>query len=132
MMQKWEKKGKLTSTNTMYLRACSLRYGGVCTFRGPRNALHHMLVLPQLGLTLLGSHHPHAHRLVIRAAGQQCAVLIGPDHTHPLPVTRERLHTVTEARWRASLDTDTQSSRMFCNALQKKKRQIMQLLVYRQ
>lgn len=54
-----------------------------------------MLVLPQLGFALLGGSDPHAHRLVVGAAGQQRAVLVGPHHPHPLPVARERLHTVT-------------------------------------
>lgn len=87
----------------MYLGACGLRYSGMCTLRGPGDALHHMLVLPQLRLALFGGHNPHAHCLVIGAAGQQCAVLIGPDHTNPLSVTRERLHAVTETRQRRSL-----------------------------
>lgn len=61
---------------------------------GPGDALHHVLVLPQLGFALLRGDHPHAHRLVIGAAGEQRAVLVGTDHPHPLPVACERLHTV--------------------------------------
>lgn len=87
----------------MYLRACGLGYSRMCALRGPGDTLHHMLVLPQLRLALFGGHDPHAHRLVIGAAGQQRAVLIGPDHTNPLSVTCERLHAVTEARRRRSL-----------------------------
>lgn len=70
---------------------------------GPGDTLHHVFVLSQLSLTLLGGGHPHTHRLVVGAAGDQGAVLVGPDHPHPLPVARERLHTVAdgweEGRW---------------------------------
>lgn len=64
---------------------------------GPGNALHHVLVFPQLGFALFGSHHPHAHSLVIGAAGDERAVLVGPHHADPLPVAREGLHAVAGA-----------------------------------
>lgn len=60
----------------------------------PGNALHHVFVLPQLSFALFGSHHPHAHSLVIGATGNECAVLVGPHHADPLPVACEGLHTV--------------------------------------
>ena len=77
-----------------HLWAGGLLDGGVCALRGPGDALHHVLVLPQLRLALFGGHHPHAHRLVVRGAGDQRAVLVRPHHAHPLSVAGERLHTV--------------------------------------
>ncbi len=82
----------------LYLGACGFLDGGVGALWCPGDALHHMFVLPQLSLALFGGHDPHAHRLVVGAAGDQRAVLIGPDHTDPLPVAREGLHTVANAR----------------------------------
>lgn len=64
---------------------------------GPGNALHHMLVFPQLSFALFGSHDPHTHSLVIGATGDKCAVLVGPHHTDPLPVACEGLHAVADA-----------------------------------
>lgn len=63
-----------------------------------------MLVLPKLSFALLGGSDPHAHCLVIGAAGQQRAVLIGPHHPHPFPVARKRLHAVTTRAQKTSLD----------------------------
>ena len=56
-----------------------------------------MFMLPQFSLAFFGSHNPNAHCLVIGAAGNQCAVLVGPHHTDPLPMACEGLHTVAEA-----------------------------------
>lgn len=81
-----------------YLRACGVLDGGVCTLWCPGDALHHMFVLPQLSLALFGGHDPHTHRLVVGAAGNQCAVLVGPHHTDPLPVACEGLHTVANGQ----------------------------------
>lgn len=81
-----------------YLGACGIKYGGVSTLWCPGNALHHVLVLSEFSLALFGCHDPHTHRLVIRATGNQSAVLVGPHHTNPLPVARESLHTVTNGQ----------------------------------
>lgn len=62
--------------------------------RGPRDALYHMFMLPQLRFALLRGDHPDTHRLVVGAAGNQRAVLVGTHHPHPLPVAGECLHTV--------------------------------------
>lgn len=83
-----------SSTCVTYLRAGGLQDGGVGALGSPGDALHNMFVLPQLGFALLGGHHPHTHRLVIGATGDQRAVLVGTDHPHPLPVACECLHTV--------------------------------------
>ena len=80
----------------MYLRARGLHDAGVGALGGPGDALHHVLVLPQLGFALFGRHGPHAHSLVIGAAGDQRAVLVGPHHAHPLPVACEGLHAVSD------------------------------------
>lgn len=77
------------------LWSCSFWYGGVGALRGPGNALYHMLVLSELSFAFLCRHHPHAHRLVVGAAGNQGAVLVGPHHAHPFSVPRESLHAVT-------------------------------------
>ncbi|KAL3170130.1 hypothetical protein MRX96_015187 [Rhipicephalus microplus] len=37
----------------------------------PRDALHHVVVLPKFQRALLGAHHSHTNRLVIRTAGQE-------------------------------------------------------------
>lgn len=66
----------------------------MCILRGPGDALHHMFVLPQLSFALLGGHHPDAHRLVVGAACDQGAVLVGTHHSDPLPVAGEGLHAV--------------------------------------
>lgn len=62
-----------------------------------------MLVLSELGFALLCGHHPDAHRLVVGAAGDQGAVLVGPHHAHPLSVPRESLHAVTVQKDTAEL-----------------------------
>lgn len=72
-------------------------------FWRPGDALHHVFVLPQLRFALFGSHHPHAHGLVIGAAGDERAVLVGPHHADPLPVAREGLHAVAEAQKRGGV-----------------------------
>ena len=82
----------------MYLGASGLQDGGVGAVRGPGDALHHVLVLSQLRLALLGGRHPHAHRLVVGAAGDQRTVLVGPNHAHPLSVARKRLHAIPGGR----------------------------------
>lgn len=84
---------RLTQLYT-HLWACGLQDGGVSIVRGPSDALHHMFVLPQLGFALFGGDNPDTHRLVVRAAGNQRAVLVWTHHPHPLPVAGERLHTV--------------------------------------
>lgn len=81
-----------------YLRACGILDGGVGTLWCPGDAFHHMFMLPQLSLALFGRHDPHTHRLIVGAAGNQCAVLVGPHHTDPLPVACEGLHTVANAK----------------------------------
>lgn len=86
----------LQGHSSPYLRAGGILDGGVGALWCPGDALHHMLMLPQLSLALFGSHNPHTHRLVIGATGNQCAILVGPYHTDPLPVACERLHTVAD------------------------------------
>lgn len=54
-----------------------------------------MFVLPQLRLAFFGGHDPNTDRLIVGAAGDQRAVLVGPHHTNPLPVARKGLHTVS-------------------------------------
>lgn len=77
-----------------YLWACGLQDGGVSTLRGPGNTLYHMFMLPQLSFALLRGNHPDTHCLVVRAAGNQWAILVGTHHPHPLPVACKRLHAV--------------------------------------
>lgn len=62
-----------------------------------------MLVLSELSFALLCRYHPHAHRLVVGAAGNQGAVLVGPHHAHPFSVPRESLHAVTVQKDTAAL-----------------------------
>lgn len=83
---------------SLYLGARGILDGGVGALWGPGDALHHVLVLPQLSLALFGSHHPHAHRLVVGAAGQQRAVLVGPHHPDPLPVAGEGFYAVANCK----------------------------------
>lgn len=90
-VRKPEGSGKLAS---VYLGACGVLDGGVGALWRPGDALHHVLVLPQLRLAVFGGHDPHTHRLVVGAAGDQRAVLIGPNHADPLPVACEGLHAV--------------------------------------
>lgn len=78
-----------------YLGASGILNGGVGALWCPRDTFHHMFVLPQLSLTLFGRYDPHTHGLVVGAASNQCAVLVGPHHTDPLPVACEGLHTVS-------------------------------------
>ena len=84
------------TVNQPYLGAGGLHDAWVGALGGPGDALHHMLMLPQLGLALFGRHNPHAHGLVVGAAGDQRAVRVGPHHAHPLPVAGEGLHTVPD------------------------------------
>jgi len=82
--------------------------------RRPCDAFHHVFVFSELDLksitndsifdsTRIGSenylrllrrHVPHAYGLVVRAAGDKLAARANPRHSHPLPVSRERLHAV--------------------------------------
>lgn len=57
-----------------------------------------MFVLPQLSLAFFGGHYPHADCLVVGAAGDQRAVLVGSYHTDPLPVACEGLHAVANGQ----------------------------------
>jgi len=81
-------------SGSLYLGAGGVLDGGVGALRRPGDALHHVLVLPELRLAVFGGHDPHAHRLVVGAAGDQRAVLVGPHHADPLPVAREGLNAV--------------------------------------
>lgn len=82
----------------LYLWACGVLDGWVGALWCPGDALHHMFVLSQFSLALFGGHNPHAHCLVVGAAGDQCAILVGPHHADPLPVACEGLHTVADAQ----------------------------------
>lgn len=88
------KKPMHQSISSKHLWACGFQDGGMSVLRGPGDTLHHMFVLPQLRFALLGGHHPDTHCLVVGAAGDQRAVLVGTHHSDPLPVACERLHTV--------------------------------------
>jgi len=63
----------------------------------PRDALDHVVVVPHLHFALARLNQPHPDCLVVGAGGDHRAVSTAADHSNPLPVTGERLYTVSES-----------------------------------